>query len=112
MRDHVAVKRWSERVEERARAGSPPPGTFYVAHYLQCRCGEVFVSRHSAASRSLLRVHRVQRIAEKRARGADLNASRLRESGTRPWGPPNLGEKRSPERGGKPFGSANPYGKR
>jgi hypothetical protein len=107
MRDHVPVKRWSERVDEEAQPGSPPPGTFYVAHYIQCRCGEVFVSRHSAASRSLLRVHRAQRTAEKRARGADLTGSRLRESGTRPGAQPNLGEKRSPERGG-----GNPYRRR
>ena len=107
MRDHVAVKRWSERLEEQGDPGSPPLGTFYVAHYIQCRCGRVFVSRHAGTTRSLHRVHRVQAIAEKRARGADLSASRLRESGTRPGAKPNLGEKRSPERGG-----GNPYGRR
>ena len=80
MREHVAVKRWSERREDEPTKGSPLPGTFYVAHCIQCRCGEVFVSRHALTSKSLLRVHRAQQLADKKARAGNITGSKLRES--------------------------------
>ncbi len=79
MRDHVAVKHWSERVEEQARPGSPPPGTFYQAHFIQCRCGLVFTDRRRATVRSLHRAHRVQVVAEENARSG-FDAAAYRES--------------------------------
>jgi hypothetical protein len=100
MHEHAAVKTWSERVENQPdvnvagvvvkgagpgwrhllvrrphEAGETP--TSYVAHYIQCRCGQVFVSRHAATTRSLLRTHVAQWVAEENARsGFDAAAAR------------------------------------
>lgn len=76
MREHVVVKRWSERREDEPAKGVPPPGTFYVEHCLLCRCGEVFVSRHARTTRSLLRVHRAQQLAIKKA-GGNVTSTQL-----------------------------------
>jgi hypothetical protein len=97
MHDHGAVKKWSERIQEDldseaagvvAEGGGrgwrigrrEAPGhaaTSYVAHYLQCRCGEIFASRHAATTRSLLRAHLAQWHAEANARsGFDAAAAR------------------------------------
>jgi hypothetical protein len=100
MRDHVAVKVWSERIDEehgaavggvvdgtrrswrhpiaaRSHEEPGPAVTSSVAHYLQCRCGQVFVSPSSGTTRSLLRAHLAQSLAEADARsGFDAAAAR------------------------------------
>jgi hypothetical protein len=77
---HVAVGKWSERVEEPGTPGSPPPGTFYVAHYIQCRCGQVFVSRSQGTTKALWRGHHAQLVAEKNARSG-FDAATARKEG-------------------------------
>ena len=100
MREHVAVKTWSERVQDEgdqtalgavvervgrgwrrftARRGDQAAGlpTSYLAHYIQCRCGRVFMSRQPATAKALLRGHQAQNRAEKNARsGFDAAAAR------------------------------------
>ena len=102
MHEHGAVRTWSERIEDPQDpnmggvvVGGAGPGwrhhliahrtheapggapTSYVAHYIQCRCGQVFVSRHSAKTRSLMRAHLAQGLAESNTRsGFDAAAAR------------------------------------
>ena len=103
MREHVAVRSWSERVPDEgdqaagivveepssqgwrrftARRTSRAQGasTSYQAHYIQCRCGEVFKSRQPATAKALLRGHQAQIRAERKARSG-FDAAAARESG-------------------------------